>query len=446
MTLETLVQLARSRTPADRSRVQLATAALAFSGALLLGALRIARLGKGELGNDIYSNYIAESGLRSGLIAILIILAALTGGLAVQALRLGTAARERRLAALRLAGASRKQLRQLTVADAAIAGLAGGLLAGPAYLVLSLLFGALPRMARILPGAEPIDALLWIPVVVMMTAAGVVIGSLLHRDGTAAPQPQSASQRHTGIVAGPVLIALGLLTSPYMGYVGSTIALAGTALLFLSTSGLWIRWLGRRLQRSGDPANLLTGVRLMTDSRPSSRICMLLGSCGFLVGSMANGIASVVADETTTSATSATSVSFYTTGFGLTIAGLVLIVLTAIAALIVGVADQLVDQRRQLASLTALGVDLPFLRRVIRRQLTVVAAPALAAGLLFGTVIGINRVSGGAVGPFDPGTLLLAAILTAAGWLFGHLGAAAAGLLLRNQLRDALDPENLRAA
>ena len=443
MTLEALVQLARSRTPADRSRVQLATAALAFSGALLLGALRIARLGKGELGNDIYSNYIAESGLRSGLIAILIILAALTGGLAVQALRLGTAARERRLAALRLAGASRKQLRQLTVADAAIAGLAGGLLAGPAYLVLSLLFGALPRMARILPGAEPIDALLWIPVVVMMTAAGVVIGSLLHRDGTAAPQPQSASQRHTGIVAGPVLIALGLLTSPYMGYVGSTIALAGTALLFLSTSGLWIRWLGRRLQRSGDPANLLTGVRLMTDSRPSSRICMLLGSCGFLVGSMANGIASVVADETTTSAT---SVSFYTTGFGLTIAGLVLIVLTAIAALIVGVADQLVDQRRQLASLTALGVDLPFLRRVIRRQLTVVAAPALAAGLLFGTVIGINRVSGGAVGPFDPGTLLLAAILTAAGWLFGHLGAAAAGLLLRNQLRDALDPENLRAA
>ena len=443
MTLETLVQLARSRTPADRSRVQLATAALAFSGALLLGALRIARLGKGELGNDIYSNYIAESGLRSGLIAILIILAALTGGLAVQALRLGTAARERRLAALRLAGASRKQLRQLTVADAAIAGLAGGLLAGPAYLVLSLLFGALPRMARILPGAEPIDALLWIPVVAMMTAAGVVIGSLLHRDGTAAPQPQSASQRHTGIVAGPVLIALGLLTSPYMGYVGSTIALAGTALLFLSTSGLWIRWLGRRLQRSGDPANLLTGVRLMTDSRPSSPICMLLGSCGFLVGSMANGIASVVADETTTSAT---SVSFYTTGFGLTIAGLVLIVLTAIAALIVGVADQLVDQRRQLASLTALGVDLPFLRRVIRRQLTVVAAPALAAGLLFGTVIGINRVSGGAVGPFDPGTLLLAAILTAAGWLFGHLGAAAAGLLLRNQLRDALDPENLRAA
>jgi hypothetical protein len=440
MTLETLVQLARSRTPADRSRVQLATAALALSGALLLGALRIARLGKAELSNAVYSNYIAESGLRSGLIAILIILAALTGGLAVQALRLGTAARERRLTALRLAGASRKQLRQLTVTDAAIAGLAGGLLAGPAYLVLSLLFGALPRMARVLPGAELMDAVLWIPVVVMMTAAGAVIGSLLHRDAPVSRQPQSAAQRRTGIIAGPVLIALGLLASPVAGYVGSTVLLAGLALFFLSTSGVWIRGLGRRLQRSGDPANLLTGLRLVTDSRPASRICMLLGCCGFLVGTMANGIAGIVSDDMVASPT------FYTTGFGLTIAGLVLVVLTAMAALIVAVADQLVDQRRQFASLTALGVDQPFLRRVIRRQLTVVAAPALAVGLLFGTVIGINRVAGGWVGPFEPGTLLLAAILTIAGWLLGHLGGAAAGFLLRNQLRDALDPENLRAA
>lgn len=151
MTLETLVQLSRSRTLADRSRVKLATATLALSGSLLLGALRIARLGKGDLSESIYSNYVAESGLRSGLIAILIILAVLTGGLAVQALRLGTAARERRLDALRLAGASRKQLRQLTVTDAAIAGLVGGLLAGPAYLLLSLLFGALPGW----PGSCP---------------------------------------------------------------------------------------------------------------------------------------------------------------------------------------------------------------------------------------------------------------------------------------------------
>jgi len=441
MTLETLVQLSRSRTLADRSRVQLATATLALSGALLLGALRIARLGKGELSEGVYSNYVAESGLRSGLIAILVILAVLTGGLAVQALRLGTAARERRLDALRLAGASRKQLRQLTVTDAAIAGLVGGLLAGPAYLLLSLLFGALPRMARILPGAEVLDLALWIPVVIAMTGAGAVIGSLLHRDGPLPPAAESAAQRRTGIIAGPVLIVLGLLTSRYLGYVASTIALAGIALFFLSTSALWISAVGRRLQRSSDPAYMLTGLRLVTDSRPASRICMLLGCCGFLVGTMANGIASVQADRQLGG-----TAAFYDTGFGLTIAGLVLVALTAMAALIVGVADQLVDQRRQFASLTALGVDLAFLRRVIRRQLTAVAAPALATGLLLGTLIGLGRVVGGAVDPFEPGTLLIAAALTAGGWVLGHLGGTAAGYLLRNQLRDALDPENLRAA
>jgi multisubunit Na+/H+ antiporter MnhE subunit len=41
---------------------------------------------------------------------------------------------------------------------------------------------------------------------------------------------------------------------------------------------------------------------------------------------------------------------------------------------------------------------------------------------------------------------LTVAGLTLAGWLFGVLGGVAAGFLLRNQLRDALDPENLRAA
>jgi hypothetical protein len=419
----------------------LATTALAISGALLLGALRIARLGKAELSEDIYSNYVAESGLRSGLIAILIILALLTAGLAVQALRLGTAARERRMVALRMAGASSKQLRQLTVADAAIAGLAGGLLAGPTYLLLSLVFGALPRMARILPGAEVLDVVLWIPVVAAMTAAGAMIGSLLHRDGPVPPAAQSATPSRTGIIVGPVLMVLGMLTARHLGYVAVTAAVAGFALFFVSISAVWIRVIGRRLLRSGGPANLLTGVRLVTDSRPASRIAMLLGCCGFLVGTLADGIAAVRTDDTLDGST-----AFYTTGFGLTIAGLAVVALTALGALIVGVADQLVDQRRQFASLTALGVDLPFLRRVIRRQLTAVAAPALAVGLLLGTLIGVGQIAGGAVNPFDLGNLPIAAALTAGGWLLGHLGGAAAGFLLRNQLRDALDPENLRAA
>jgi hypothetical protein len=442
MTLETLVQLSRSRTPADRSRIQLATAAFGLSGALLLGALRIARMGGGELSEAVYSNYLAESGLRPGLTAILIVLAALTGGLGVQALRLGTAARERRLAALRLAGASRRQVRQLSVTDGAMAGLAGGLLAGPVYLVLSLLFGVLPRMARILPGAELLDVLIWIPVVVLMTTAGVVIGSLLHTDGPPQTDVPPAGPRRTSLIVGPVLIVVGLVAAPWAGLVGSTTIVVGLGVSFLSFGALWIRAIGRWLSQSGDPASLLAGVRLVTDSRPSARLVMMLGCCGFLVGTLINGLAGVLAlrpdyyDHT-----------FYATGFGMAVLGLLLVILTAMGALIVGVADQLVDQRRQLACLTALGVDVQFLRRVIRRQLTAVAAPALSAGLLLGMLLGLGRLVGAGNDPIRPGVLISTTVgLTVAGWLLGLFGGAAAGFLLRNQLRDALDPENLRAA
>jgi hypothetical protein len=181
---------------------------------------------------------------------------------------------------------------------------------------------------------------------------------------------------------------------------------------------------------------------LVTDSRPSARRVMMLGCCGFLVGTLINGLAGVLAlrqdyyDHT-----------FYATGFGMAVLGLLLVILTAMGALIVGVADQLVDQRRQLACLTALGVDVQFLRRVIRRQLTAVAAPALSAGLLLGMLLGLGRLVGAGNDPIRPGVLISTTVgLTVAGWLLGLFGGAAAGFLLRNQLRDALDPENLRAA
>jgi hypothetical protein len=203
-----------------------------------------------------------------------------------------------------------------------------------------------------------------------------------------------------------------------------------------------MRAIGRWLRRSGDPANLLAGVRLITDSRPSARLAMMVGCCGFLVGTLINGLVAVLMQQRDYDDS-----TFYATGFGMAVLGLLLVILTAMGALIVGVADQLVDQRRQLACLTALGVDVPFLRRVIRRQLTAVAAPALAAGLLFGMLLGLGRLVGVGNDPVDPGVLISTTIgLTAAGWLLGQFGGSAAGFLLRNQLRDALDPENLRAA
>ncbi|MFF1815665.1 hypothetical protein ACFVWG_00070 [Kribbella sp. NPDC058245] len=441
MRLETQLLLARSRTPADRSRVKLTVAALGLSGALLIGALRIARLG-GDLDNTIYSNYVAEPGLRTGLIAVLVILAALTAGLGAQALRLGTAARERRMTALRLAGASSKQVRRLSVTDAAMAGLAGGLLAGPVYLVLTFVLGLLPTMAHVLPGAEVVDVGVWIPVVVAMTAAGALIGGLLHEDELP-PRAETllGAPSKAGIVTGVALIVLAVLSAPFVGYVATTALIIGLAFTMLHLSRRWLGAVGRFFARSSDPVNLLAGARLATDARSSARMGTLLGCCGFLVGVLLRGALTVA-----TSAGFEDRTEFFLTGYTMAIVGVVLVMGVAMGALIVGVADQLVDQRRQLASLTALGVDAAFLRRMITRQLAAVGGPALAIGAAAGMLLGLDYASGIGGDPFKTVFLLGALAVASGGCLFALAGGVLAGYLLRNQLRDALDPENLRAA
>ena len=53
----------------------------------------------------------------------------------------------------------------------------------------------------------------------------------------------------------------------------------------------------------------------------------------------------------------AEDLGFYLTGFGMAGVGVLLAVVIAVLTLLVGAADQLLDARRPLASLAALGVD-----------------------------------------------------------------------------------------
>ena len=60
--------------------------------------------------------------------------------LAAQALRVGSVARDRRMAALRLAGATPRDVRMIAAGEASFAALAGVAFAGPVYLLLWLLW------------------------------------------------------------------------------------------------------------------------------------------------------------------------------------------------------------------------------------------------------------------------------------------------------------------
>jgi hypothetical protein len=323
-----------------------------------------------------------------------------------------------------------------------MAGLAGGLLAGPVYLILTLLLGLLPTMVQLLPRAEVVDGGVWILVIVAMTAAGALLGGVLHQDDLLPrAETPAGSPSRTGLITGVGLIVLALLTAPFIGYLATTAILVGLAFMMIYLSRRWLGAAGRFFARSDDPVNLLAGARLAADARSAARMSTLLGCCGFVIGALLHGVLSIMTDPGFQDRT-----GFYVTGFAMAIVGLLLVVGVAMGALIVGVADQLVDQRRQLASLTALGVDAAFLRRVITRQLAVVGGPALAIGSAAGLLFGLEYATGAGDSPFKMVYVLGALAVASGGCLFALAGGVLAGYLLRNQLRDALDPENLRAA
>ncbi|WP_405062671.1 hypothetical protein OG474_13850 [Kribbella sp. NBC_01505] len=84
---------------------------------------------------------------------------------------------------------------------------------------------------------------------------------------------------------------------------------------------------------------------------------------------------------------------------------------------------------------------------MVREQVAMVATPALMIGSCLGLVVGPGGLIGFQVDlPSLPFLAVGFSSLLLLSWGFAVSGAALAGYLLRNQLRDALDPENLRAA
>jgi cation transporter-like permease len=92
--------------------------------------------------------------------------------------------------------------------------------------------------------------------------------------------------------------------------------------------------------------------------------------------------------------------------------------------------------------LFALGVDESTLARVLQRQQSAAAVPAVAIGALVGGAGTGYLASGDGPARIVLPTLAVAALAAAAVWLVTRLAAR----LLRSRLRSTLDPENLRVA
>ncbi|MCX5359293.1 ABC transporter permease [Streptomyces sp. NBC_00124] len=214
--------------------------------------------------------------------------------LASAAGRLGAARREQRLAALRLAGATPRQIIAMTALEAAAVGLAGALTGALAYAAL------LPALARIPYGIGGwYTGQLWVgtgwfaTVVLGVTALLTVSAVSMLRQVATSPLgvAQQADPRRTRMIR--LLLFVGAL-----GYIWATSGGGGQLdkrqlltllLLFYGTFWLFGPWvvdrLGRVLGRfARRPATLLAARRLSDDPRGAWRTVSGLVLAGFAAG------------------------------------------------------------------------------------------------------------------------------------------------------------------
>jgi hypothetical protein len=466
MRLSGALLLARPASPADRTRSLLVAVSTGVAGALLVAAARIARLqldtdgssfGFGftpRTGSEGLAPYVSQAGLRPGVVLGVLLLAVPVLALAVQALRTGSVARDRKLSSVRLAGATPGEVRRIAAVEAAGAALVGGLLAGPAYLLLYVLLGALPTAGhRLLPSPDGIDLLAWLAVVVLALLAGLLAGGLVAR--RVVVDPLGVRRRTRDVPPGKVALAVTLLAAA--GLVTGVIAMAvGPAhwwfpiglilvsLLVMVFAGApaAVTALGRRRARRAGAVDLLAGLRVAAAPRSNGRVAAVLLVCG-----VAFGVQAVLVGDLLRSHNLGDDRSFYLGGHALAAAGVVVALVVAVVTLLVGMSDALLEARRPLAALRALGVQESELEESLRAQSSTGTVPAVVVGTVLGAVGITTLIAGDEAWSHEAARAALPVAVTAlVGALLVRLLVRGSARLLRGSLRAATDPENLRVA
>src|SRR5688572_4280287 len=190
MKVGTVAQLAAAGGRTDKFRMTFTAVSSALAAVVLLAAAAVAavpELGRSDDGSDSWnvqysSSLIKEPGLRPGVVFTLLLLAVPVLFLAGQSIRFGSPARDRRLAAMRLAGATPGQAVRIAAAETAAAALLGSVLGTGAFLLLRVLLhrrapdGRLPLPTDVLPSAFAFAGVL-----VLVPVLAALIGAFLLR-------------------------------------------------------------------------------------------------------------------------------------------------------------------------------------------------------------------------------------------------------------------------
>ncbi|MFJ6196655.1 FtsX-like permease family protein [Micromonospora sp. NPDC092111] len=417
------LQLALAGNRTDSARVTLTALSVALATVAGLAALTVLAIptppgGPGNNDSAQYANaLLREPGLRGGTAIALLLLTIPVLTLAGQCVRLGAPARDRRLAGLRLAGATPGQVTRLVVLETGLASLVGTLVGLAVYLIGRVPLdqpdarGRLPLPTDVLPSPVAIGA-----VVLGLPVLTGLVGAVLLRGVSATPF--GVLRRTREHAPGPwawVLLVAGLATFASFGRVldwftvrhreppvllpplliagGATAAMVGVVL----SSGWFSYTAGRLLHRyARRPAALLASRRLTTDPWAGSRTFAAL-LMAVLVGAGAAGLrASVHADiavDRLTFQESNPNNAFYLRSIDLVDLAVGVAVAIAAGGLLVALVDGIVARRRAYAALVATGVPRATIGRAIAWQAIAPAVPAIGLALVVGFLL--SRAVGG---------------------------------------------------
>ncbi|GAA4294162.1 hypothetical protein GCM10023086_05950 [Streptomyces venetus] len=439
-------ELTRGSDRGEWWRVTLTATGAALATGFALAAVALASL-RGSADVSVAEGLLDEPGTRSGVIVGLLLLLVPVLGFLGQCARIGAVHRDRRLAGLRLAGATPWQVRRIAALETGLACLLGSAVAT----VFSVLF--------LLRLWDRPNALTWAGIALVAVAVpvlGAVTGALALRRVVASPLgwvrrvgPRGGRGPGLLFLAGILVVAvMALLTvattstaaadrpggGPPLTLMGAVLAVGAGAVWL---SGATARATGRILAvRARSAATLIAAERLRDDPWSAARthaavLLVTVVGTGFL------GIRQVLGDVVRTEEHLAESESYYTTGLDLTGAAIVVAFAITLSGLAVGTAESLATRRRGLAAQAAAGVPRTVLAKALLLETALPLAPAVLLAGLGGMAIGTwyAALSGRAV----PWATALVPLAVHAACL---LAAATSLPLLRRTLR----PGELRYA
>ncbi|MFI5934783.1 FtsX-like permease family protein [Actinoplanes sp. NPDC051494] len=475
----TLCRLAVAGNRTDHLRTALTAASSATAVVALLAAATVLAIERApdvilpgggiEAGpNAHYSTtLLAEAGLRVGVVIALVLLTLPVLALAGQAVRLGAPARDRRLAAIRLAGATPGEAMLIAGAETVVAALLGSVAGLGVFLLLRVVLERRDANGDLLLPTDVLPSPLWIVVLTLLipVVAGVV-GAVLLRRVAIGPLGVVRRTRSRGPRPWPgILIIAGLLmfelprvvTGLVAGTRSWAVALGSGAVLTVVGVVLGTGWIsyttGRLLQRSGRrPAMLLAGRRLMADPWSGSRtLGALLATV--IVGAVALRYRSYLLTEfeaydryyavhPAERAGSGADEGFYTGAIDLIMVAVGIGVVIAAAGMLISLAEGIVARRRSYAALTAVGVPGRTLTESVLWQTMLPLVPALLLALTSGSVLmrSTREIRAGDIRLQVPVPLESLALLGGGAFLI-MLIMTGVGLLV---LRSSTDLEELR--